>query len=226
VLELDDAVELFSHRARAVVSDLSLDPHLVQRICERLDFLPLAIELAAARTKALPPAEIHSRLDACLPLLTGGPRDAPRRQRTLRATIDWSYELLDRDEQRLFARLGVFAGGFTLPAAEAVCAARLDAVQSLVDRSLLGRDGARYRMLQTLREYAIERLEETGEADDVRRLHHKWFAALLDAEAFDMRSPGRPDDIARSAFTQERENIKSALAWALEHRQWRGWKRH
>ena len=225
VLERDDAVALFSERAQAVIADLNMDLRLAQLICQRLDFLPLSIELAAARTKALALAEILSRLDARLPLLTGGPRDAPRRQRTLRATIDWSYELLNSDEQQLFARLGVFAGGFTFVAAEAVCAARLDTVQSLVDRSLLGSDGARYRMLQTLREYALERLEETGEANDMRRLHYKWFADLLDAEALETAFPNWSKDWRTSALAQEGENLRAALAWALKHGQWRGWKR-
>jgi predicted ATPase len=190
--------------------------------------LPLAIELAAARTKALSPDQILARLDRRLPLLSGGPRDAPQRQRTLKATIDWSYELLSDEEQRLFARLAVFAGGCTLAAAQTVCQADLDTLQALVDRSLVRSDGERYWMLQTLREYALERLELAGEGNELRRRHHEWFADLLDAEAVDVHDPD-PENIARRtrscAREQERENIKSALAWALKNRQWRGWKR-
>jgi predicted ATPase len=228
VLANPEAIELFIARSQAVAPRLNVDPALVAMICERLDCLPLAIELAAARTKALSPDQILARLDRRLPLLSGGPRDAPQRHRTLKATIDWSYELLSDEEQRLFARLAVFAGGCTLAAAQAVCQADLDTLQALVDRSLVRGDGERYWMLQTLREYALERLERAGEGNELRRRHHEWFAGLLDAEALDVHDLD-PETIARrtrsSAHQQERENIKSALAWALTHRQWRGWKR-
>jgi predicted ATPase len=228
VLANTEAIELFIARSQAVVPRLDVDPALAAMICERLDCLPLAIELAAARTKALSPDQILARLDRRLPLLSGGPRDSPQRHRTLKATIDWSYELLSDDEQRLFARLAVFAGGCTLAAAQTVCQADLDTLQALVDRSLVRSDGERYWMLQTLREYALERLERAGEGNELRRRHHEWFAALLDAEAFDVHDLD-PENTARltrsSAHEQERENIKSALAWALKHRQWRGWKR-
>ena len=137
VLEPEDAVALFESRTQAVVPALIVHPKLANAICARLDYLPLAIELAAARTKAIAPGEILARLDSRLPLLTGGPRDAPRRQQTLRATIDWSYELLDDEQRRLFARLAVFAGGCALAAAETVCHGDLDTLQALVDRSLL-----------------------------------------------------------------------------------------
>jgi predicted ATPase len=160
-----DAIALFIARAHSVAPELTVDPALAAMICERLDCLPLAIELAAARTKALSPDQILGRLDRRLPFLTGGPRDAPRRQRTLKTTIDWSYELLSGEEQRLFVRLAVFAGGCTLAAAQAVCDADLDTLQALVDRSLVRSDGERYRMLQTLHEYALDRLEHSGEAD-------------------------------------------------------------
>jgi predicted ATPase/DNA-binding SARP family transcriptional activator len=229
VLAPADATELFVQRAQAIVPQRDVDRRVAELICERVDYLPLAIELAAARTKVLSLADILGRLDERLRLLTHGPRDAPRRQRTLRATIDWSYDLLEPDEQRLFARLGVFAGGCTLEAAEAVCGAELDGLHALVDRCLLGSDGARYSMLQTLREYALERLEQSGDANEIRRLHHPWFSQLLDAE----RPEGLPEhwppgpfmDPGSSTFAAERENVRAALAWALQRGQWRGWKR-
>jgi predicted ATPase len=227
VLDPADATELFVQRAQAIVPQRDIDRRLAALICERVDYLPLAIELAAARTKVLSPADILGRLDARLRLLTHGARDAPRRQRTLRATIDWSYDLLDPDEQRLFARLGVFAGGCTLEAAEAICGAELDGLHALVDRCLIGSDGARYSMLQTLREYAVERLEQSGEANEIRRLHHQWFSQLIDAERPEEAPPRQwpPIDPRTSVFAAERENVRAALAWALRHGQWRGWKR-
>jgi predicted ATPase len=221
----DDAVELFIDRAHAVARGRQIDATIARRICERLDFLPLAIELAAARVKALSPREVLSRLDARLPWLTGGPRDAPQRQRTLRATIQWSYELLDSEEQQLFARLGVFAGGCTLEAAERVCGARLDTVQALVDRSLLATDQhERYRMLETIREYALERLEQAGEADRLRRLHHEYFAGMIDAEQI-FAPPRNWPPRASSVLAREQKNIRAALSWALRHKKWSGWRR-
>jgi predicted ATPase len=224
-----DAIELFVARSQAVAPRLTVDRALVATICERLDSLPLAIELAAARTKALSPTQILARLDRRLELLSGGPRDAPQRQRTLKATIDWSYDLLSAKERRLFARLAVFAGGCTLAAAQGVCQADLDTLQALVDRSLVRSDGERFWMLQTLREYALERLERSGEDNELRRRHHQWFAALIDAEALDVHRLNSENSARQmqssSVREQERENIRSALAWALKHRGWRGWKR-
>ena len=132
----------------------------VVEICRRLDCLPLAIELAAARVKVLSPEALLERLEQRLPLLAGGSRSAPERQRTLRATIAWSHDLLTPAEQDLFARLAVFTGGCTLEAAEAICDADIDAIASLVDKSLLRRTGDRYWMLETIREFAAERLDE------------------------------------------------------------------
>ncbi|MGO9973455.1 MAG: ATP-binding protein [Solirubrobacteraceae bacterium] len=192
VLDRAEAIELFISRAQALAPSLSVEVELAGAICERLDRLPLAIELAAARTKALPPAEILARLEHRLPLFDGGPRDASLRQRTLRATIDWSYDLLAEHEQRLFARLAVFAGGCTLPAAESLCQAELDTLQALVDRSLLQADGGRYWMLQTLRENALERLEQTSDEDWVRRAHAEWFIELLETEK--LPQPGWPTE--------------------------------
>ena len=228
VLEPSDAIELFTSRAVAVASRLTVDPEIAGQICERLDRLPLALELAAARTKMLAPAEILARLEHRLPALASGPRDAPRRQQTLEATIDWSHQLLNGKEQRLFARLAVFAGGCTLTAAEAVCDARLDTLEALIDRSLLRTDGSRYWMFQTIREYALDRLEQSGEADALRRRHHRWFSDLLDAEALDVRDLYSGSiwlKMQSVGVGSERENIKSAVAWALQQGLGHGWTR-
>jgi hypothetical protein len=212
VLTHSDAAELFTARAQAIAPRRFVDQALAAAIAERVDRLPLAIELGAARTKALSLEEILARLDSRLPVLVGGPRDAPRRQRTLRATIDWSYELLDLDERRLFARLAVFAGGCTLAAAEAVCGAKLDMLQALVDRSLVLTDGERYLMLLIIHEYALERLEETGEADDMRHAHARWFVGLLDAEG--IAPPGWPGETSLNRLAPEQENFRAALEWS------------
>ena len=160
----------------------------VAEICRRLDGLPLAIELAAARVKLLAPQAMLARLERRLPLLTGGARDLPERQRTLRDTIAWSYDLLDEPERRLFRRLAVFVGGCTLEAAEAVCNADgdlgidvFDGIASLVDKSLLrqedGPDGEpRFTMLETIREYGLEQLQASGEEAAIRRRHLAWFS--------------------------------------------------
>jgi predicted ATPase/DNA-binding SARP family transcriptional activator len=179
VLDQTDAVKLFTARANAVTPSLTVDPDLAARICERLDCLPLAIELAAARTKTLPPTEILTRLQQQLPVLATGPRDAPRRQHTLQATIDWSHDLLTEQEQRLFAKLAVFSGGFTLAAAEAICDADLDTLHALADRSLIKVQDGRYRMLETVRAYALDKLHESGQAEELRRRHADWFVELL-----------------------------------------------
>ena len=160
-LASNEGVELFSSRARAIRPDY-VPTAAVAEICRRLDDLPLALELAAARIKALSPEQILERLEQRLPLLTGGARDLPERQRTLRATIEWSHDLLQESEQRLFARLAVFRGGCTLDAAEDICDADLDTLQSLVDKSLLRHNEERYWMLETIREYATEKLDESG----------------------------------------------------------------
>jgi predicted ATPase/DNA-binding SARP family transcriptional activator len=214
VLALAEAVELFTTRAQGVRPGIAIDPAVARGICERVDCLALAIELAAARTKALAPSEILTRLDTRLPLLTGGPRDAPRRQQTLKATLDWSYELLDADQRRLFARLAVFAGGCTLAAAEAVGGATLDTLGALVDRSLLRVDNGRYGMLQTIREYAVERLEEAGERTETRRLHAQWFVGFIHSEGLDAKTS--PTPVLVNRIKAERENFRSALEWAAE----------
>src|SRR5262249_51182584 len=174
-------VALFVERARAVGRSVEPDA-TVEALCRRLDSLPLAIELAAARTRLLAPAALLARLERALPLLTDGSRDAPERQQTLRATIEWSYDLLDDDSRRLLARLAVFAGGFPVETAESVCAAKLSEVSALVDFSLLKTTGdERLLMLETIREYGLERLAETGEEATFRTRHAEAFARLAES---------------------------------------------
>jgi predicted ATPase len=178
-LEPDDGTRLFFARARAAKPDFEPDD-ATGELCARLEQLPLALELAAARIRVLSPGQLLERLAARLDLLKAG-RGVDPRQQTLRATIEWSYDLLHEEEQRLFARLGVFAGGCTLDAAEAVCVADLDTLQSLVDKSLVHvREGNRFWMLETIREYALERLEASGEAGKLRRRHADYFLALAE----------------------------------------------
>jgi predicted ATPase/class 3 adenylate cyclase len=208
------AVELFRQRAEAALPGFSCDYGLLAEICGRLDSLPLAIELAAARVKVLSPEELLRRLERRLPLLTAGRRDLPERQQTLRATIEWSYELLDPDEQRLFARLGVFSGGWILEAAEEACDADLDTLASLLDKNLVRRQEERYSMLETIREYAIERLEESGEGDELRRRHAEYFTRL--AEQAGVESFLLADVALRKRFRDDWDNFRAVFAWALE----------
>ena len=188
-----ESVRLFIERAQAVKSDFAVDNETapaVAEICHRLDGLPLAIELAAARIRMLPPHAMLSRLEQRLPFLTGGARDAPARQRTLHNTIAWSYDLLEPEEQRTFRRLAVFAGGMTLEAAEAVANSdgQLDifgSLERLVEQSLLRQEAGsaqvpRYAMLETIREFGLLRLKETGEAEETRRAHAMHFLAFAD----------------------------------------------
>jgi predicted ATPase len=199
-----EAVALFLQRATAVRSDFTANGEVAE-ICRRLDCLPLAIELAAARVKVLDLPALLQRLEQRLPLLAGGSRSAPERQRTLRATIAWSYELLTPEEQATFTRLEVFAGGCTLEAAEEICEADVDAIGSLVDKSLIRHSGDRYWMLQTIREFARECLEESGEADAVRGRHAEHYLALAErayTERFE-QSPRR--------LEPENDNLRAAL---------------
>lgn len=191
-----ESVALFVERARAARPDFELtgqNARAVAEICTRLDGLPLAIELAAARVKLLPPETMLARLEHTLPLLTGGWLDMPARQRTLRSTLRWSHELLDEGEQRLFRRLSVFAGGSTLQAAEAVCdtvdyplPGALEKLEGLIDKSMLRReeevdtDKPRFAMLETIQEYASERLKSSGEEEAIRRAHAGYFRALAE----------------------------------------------
>ena len=204
-----EAAELF--QARSVETGPA---DVVAAICRRLDCLPLAVELAAARTKVLSPATILERLERSLPLLTGGPRDAPERQQTLRATIAWSYDLLSPDEQRLFAGLAAFAGGCTLAAAETVCAADLDRLQSLVDKSLVRRSGDRFWMLETIHEFARDRLEETGDAEELQRRHTEYFLELGELASPELHS--RDQSVWFDRLQAEHDNIRAVLGEALE----------
>jgi predicted ATPase/DNA-binding SARP family transcriptional activator len=173
-----DAVALFVQRARGLKPGFEPDA-AVEEICHRLEGLPLAIELAAARVKVLTPAQILERLSRSLDLLTIGVRDAPERQRTMRAAIAWSYELLTEREQGLFSRLGIFAGGFDLEAAEAVADADLDALASLVDKSLVGQAGdGRFFLLETIRDFALERLAAGRDVLEARRRHARFFLGV------------------------------------------------
>jgi tetratricopeptide (TPR) repeat protein len=203
-----EAVELFCARSR-------LEPSAeIAELCGRLDDLPLAVELAAARTSVLSPRQILERLSQRLDLLIGG-RDAEARQRTLRATIEWSYELLTEEEKRLFAGLSVFAGGCTLEAAESVCAANLDSLQSLVDKSLLRHTDERFWMLETIRELALERLRDSGSGEDLRRRYAAYFlelGELAKPELHDWSS-----SVWFDRLEAEHDNIRAVLGDALEH---------
>jgi predicted ATPase/class 3 adenylate cyclase len=217
-----EAVQLFVERAKAVAPTFAITSEnapAVAELCVRLDGLPLAIELAAARVKLLPPQALLARLSRRLELLRGGARDRPERQQTLRAALDWSFDLLDEEQRRLFARLSVFAGGFRLDAADSVCGADLDGVEALLENSLLRSeerpDGEpRFYMLESIRDYAREQLERDDDANAVQERHARWFSKWLVAR-MDERLMGRlignwePED-------EEHDNIRAALAWARD----------
>jgi predicted ATPase len=210
----DEGVAFFLARARAVRPAFEAD-EAVAEICSRLDDLPLALELAAARVKALSAAQILERLEQRLPLLTGAARDVPERQRTLRGTIEWSHELLTPEEQRLFARLAIFRGGCTLAAAEEVVQADVDVLHALVDKSLLRYGDERYWMLETIREYAVERLEESGEAIDLQRRHAKQVRTLAESARPHLRR-GAEQKAWLRRVEAERNNVRAALSWSLD----------
>jgi len=214
-----DGIELFLDRARALEPAFEANGSVGQ-LCARLDNLPLALELAAARTMLFSPAQLLERLSQRLDLLKGG-RDADPRQLTLRATIEWSYGLLAPEEQRLFRCLSVFAGGCTYEAAEGVCGADPDILQSLLDKSLLRRRdstfGSRYWMLETIREYSAERLEDAGDASALRRRHAEWCCELAERLiTLPGHSPALGSDTEEgfARLQDERDNVQSALAWA------------
>jgi predicted ATPase/class 3 adenylate cyclase len=209
-LSEQEAVTLFVERAIAVKPDF-VDDGTVLEICRKLDCLPLALELASARVKVLSAPELLKRLDRRLSILTGGAQDWPERQRTLRATIAWSHDLLSEDEQQLFASLGVFSGGCTLEAAETVCEADLDAVAGLVDKSLLRREDDRYVMLDTIGEYALERLQDRGEEEQLRRRHAEYYLEQARSVERLIRSPRAARALDR--LERDHANLRLALRW-------------
>jgi predicted ATPase/DNA-binding SARP family transcriptional activator len=226
-LARNESVALFVARARAVKHDFVLsreNAEAVAAICVGLDGLPLALELAAARVTLHRPAELRERLEQRLEVLTGGPRDVPARHQTLRATIDWSYELLTSDERELFARLAVFAGGCTLDAVEPVCEAPLETLEALLAKSLLqgehvGGGEPRFRMLETVREYALERFEASGDAERVRERHAAYFADLAEIAGAALWGPVQgPQRVPwLDRLEAEHDNLRVALSWSEQH---------
>ena len=228
-LAQSSAIELFAQRAAAVWPGFAMTPEnasAVQEICSRVDGLPLAIELAAARTRVLPPSAILDRLQSRLQLLTGGALDLPERQQTLRNTIDWSHGLLNEAERKLFRRLSVFIGGCTLEAAEAVCNTGRDlgidlfeGLSSLVDKNLVQRvdratSEARFEMLETIREYAYERLGERGELAAARRAHAAYCLVLAEEGNPELSAADRTHWLA--LCDAEIDNLRSALDWLFQ----------
>jgi predicted ATPase/class 3 adenylate cyclase len=226
-----EAVGLFVERARAVRPDFAITNEsapAVAEICVRLDGLPLAIELAAARIRMLPPKALLARLGNRLKLLTGGARDLPERQRTLRGAIEWSYDLLHAGEKTLFGRLSVFSGGRTLEAIEAVGDKEgelpLDAfegVSSLLEKNLLkqeeGEGGEpRFVMLETIHEFAREKLEQSAEADEIKRAHAEYFLTLAEEANQGLKGPTQLEWLER--LESEHDNMRAALSWALERK--------
>jgi predicted ATPase len=221
------AVELFVDRAREANPFFSLtrkNAAAIAAICQHLDGLPLALELAAARARFLGPTELLSRLDRALD--TEGARDLPERQRTMRATLDWSYDLLSDEEQNLFRRLSVFAGGFTLEAAEIIGGAEVKSVDvleplgQLVEQSVVAVDGSfedeegRYRMLEPVRQYALERLEGSGDEVEARRRHTDYYLALAERASPQLEGAGQVAWLKR--LEREYDNLRTALGWLLE----------
>jgi predicted ATPase/class 3 adenylate cyclase len=216
-LERCPSVAMFLDRARARDPEFAIDranARAVSEICRRLDGLPLALELAAARVGLLAPAELAARLDHALGVLVGGTRDAPDRQRTLRAAIDWSFDLLTDAERQTFARMAVFPGGATVAVAEAVTEASLETLESLVAKQLLVRHGDRLMMLETVREYAVERLAEDPDADTVQARLAEWCGQVARVTAPDLRGAQRSTSLAR--LDGELPNVLAVLSWALE----------
>lgn len=227
VIESFDAVRLFAERAATAKPGFQVTPSNaadIAQICRRLDGMPLALELAAARVRVMSPEQISARLDDRFSLLTGGARTALPRQRTLQATIEWSYQLLDEDEQAVFQSLSVFVGGFAPEGAEQVAGtdqitgfAVTDLVHLLVDKSLVVAgeepDGSiRYRLLETIRQFAADELVKSGRTNEVRRRHARAFAALV----VEQDQPLRADEHGVDVLTVEHDNIRTALRWSLE----------
>jgi predicted ATPase/class 3 adenylate cyclase len=226
-IESIECVQMFVALAQAAKPSFEFNREnsaAVAEICRRLDGLPLAIEIAAARSRMLSPQAMLKRLDESLKLLTGGPKDLPARQQTLRGAIDWSYDLLETADRTLFARLGVFVGGFTLEAAEAVCNPndQLDVftgIETLLTNSLLklanpGDDEPRFELLQTIREYALEKLVDNGELDELRQRHAEYFNQKSDEIMWQLYS-ARSVEFLKILET-EQDNFRAALKWSLE----------
>ena len=238
------SVQLFVARARAVAPGFALtegNARAIAEISRRLDGLPLAIELAAARIMLLPPRALLVRLDDRMNVLTSGPRDLPEQQRTLKNTLDWSFGLLSAREQALFARLGVFAGSFGLPAATAVAGdtAQMDTLSSLVDSSLVRTephdDEPRFSMLETIREYALDRLRETGDWTSTHDRHASYFLALAKPAEHELHGAGQLAWLNRLELRHD--NLNAAMSWLLDRGQgaaaldlgwatWRFWWLH
>ena len=232
------AVRLFVERAQAIQPTFQLtqaNARTIAEICVRLDGLPLAIELAAARIKLLPPQALLHRLSHRLDLLTGGARDLPSRQQTLLNTIAWSYNLLTCQEQHLFQHLSVFVGGCTLETAEAICTALgdtagwvLDGLASLIDKSLLQQreqegEEPRFMMLETIREYGWEALATSGEMEVTRQAHATYYLQLAEQARLEMRGPNQATWLQR--LEQEHDNLRAALEWTLEEAEEQGAER-
>ncbi|HLZ58178.1 MAG TPA: tetratricopeptide repeat protein [Ktedonosporobacter sp.] len=230
-LSQNASVALFVERSRAVNPDFQItegNALIIAEICTRVDGLPLAIELAAARTKILPLSKLLTRLEKRLQVLTNGARDLPRRQQTLRETLTWSYDLLDEQEQKLFRHLSIFVGGCTLEAVEYLCRVADDTtsdvlthVASLVDKNLLqmierGNEEARFIMLETIREYGQERLSTCGEAEVTRNAHARYYLALAEEAEPELRKAQQVLWLDR--LKQEHDNLRAALQWFMEQK--------
>jgi predicted ATPase/DNA-binding XRE family transcriptional regulator len=222
------SVRLLVDRAREAYPSFTLTQQnaaAIATICRRLDGLPLALELVAARLKVLPPTALLARLDEALPLLSGGPRDLPERQRTMRDTVAWSHDLLPTEDRVLFRRFSVFAGGFGLSAAEAVGgAAAFEGLSALLENSLVRPSASpsegdnvepRFTMLETVRAYGLERLEESGEGEEIRGRHADYYVALAEQATPELEGGGQVAWLER--LEREHDNLRAALAWLLEH---------
>jgi predicted ATPase/DNA-binding SARP family transcriptional activator len=207
-----EATELFSART-AALGVVSGDADAITELCSRLDNLPLAVELAAARAGLLAPAEMLSRLGGRLDQLRGD-RDSDPRQQTLRAAIAWSHDLLDQPERELFAHLAVFTGGATLDAVEAVCDADVDVLASLLDKSLVRRSGERVWMLETIREFATEELDADPTADKLRERHASYYLAFAEVSDRELRGPEQADALKR--FASDHDNLRAGFEWLLD----------
>ncbi|HJP65626.1 MAG TPA: tetratricopeptide repeat protein [Actinomycetota bacterium] len=225
-LQQSEAVALFAERAALVDPAFRLTDEIVPvvaEICIRLDGLPLAIELAASRVRVLPPGALLAQLDRALPVLVGGPRDVPARQRTLRDAIAWSYDLLDEADRAFFRRVSVFAGGWSFEAAtpvanpEAELGDPLARHETLLQHSLVQRtsDEPRFRMLETIREFGLERLDESGETDDVRNRHAEVFVAMAEEAEPHLTAPDQRPWL--DLLSREHDNIRAVLTWAVDH---------